>query len=686
MIHLAGLLLLSIGAVSTKVSIKKIKQQAKRLSGTTATPVKPQRRDTPTQAPAHALNTIAKEASETAEGRSRYRLAIASGVTGLSVLAQFAWPILTPVSLLAIGYLASGIFQEAGNAIFKEKRIQVDILDAVVITLSVAFGQIAAAAFMIWVLDIADLLLERTRNRSKRYLADIFGEQARRAWLLIDGQELEVDVKTLQKGDIIVVNTGEQVPIDGIIVSGAAMIDQQSLTGESAPIEKHNGDKAFATTVLVAGKIHVEVKETGANTVASKIIQIINDASEFKVEMQSTGEKIADRMVLPTLGLGAIGYFTAGSGGMLAIINADYGTGIRVAAPIALLGALGRAAKHGVLIKDSKVFEMLKDIDVVLFDKTGTLTHDMPQVAAIVSAGAAYSDEKIILYTATAEQKFSHPIAKAVLQKAQEMSLTLPPHDESKYHVGLGIEVMVHGELVKVGSARYMEQQGIALTDNIAEALASSRERGQSAILVAIENHIAGLIELHATVREEAVAVMSHLRERGIKEIVLISGDHDAPTRELAHQLQVDRYFAGVLPHEKADYVKLLQTEGKKVMMVGDGINDSGALSLADIAISLQGASTIAVDVADVVFMDGNLEKFDFLFMVTDVLHANVNRSFALIAVPNTMCIVGALSGYFGLASSLILNNGFNLLAASNGALAYKEAEKAEKQSGLLKR
>ncbi len=684
MIHLAGLLLLSLGAGSTKIPFKKIKQKAKHLVSGSNAPALPKHGTDPQQELVQAIHTIQEEVEESEDGRSRYRLAVATGVTGLSMLAQFSFPILTPISLIAIGYLAAGIYQEAGNAIFKEKRIQVDILDAVVITLSVAFGQIAAAAFMVWILDLADLLLERTRNRSKRYLTDIFGEQARSAWLLIDGQELEVDVKTLQKGDIIVVNTGEQVPIDGTIVSGAAMIDQQSLTGEAAPVEKHSGDKAFATTVLVAGKIQIEVNETGADTVASKIIQIINDASEFKVEMQSTGEKIADKMVLPTLGLGTVGYFTAGSGGMLAIINADYGTGIRVAAPIALLGALGRAAKHGVLIKDSKVFEMLKDIDVVLFDKTGTLTHDVPQVASIVSAGDAYPDEKIILYTATAEQKFSHPIAKAVLQKAAEMSLTLPPHDESKYHVGLGIEVMVHGELVKVGSARYMEQQGIVLTDNIAEALTASRQRGQSAILVAIENQIAGLIELHATVREEAVAVMAHLRERGIKEIVLISGDHDAPTRELAQQLNVDRYFAGVLPHEKADYVKLLQAEGKKVMMVGDGINDSGALSLADVAISLQGASTIAVDVADVVFMDGNLEKFDFLFMVTDVLHNNVNRSFALIAVPNTICIVGALAGAFGLAASLVLNNGFNLLAASNGALAYKEAEKAEKQSGLL--
>lgn len=611
-------------------------------------------------------------------GRSPWQFPVMSGMLGLSVVAQFTFPVLIPVTLVAIGYLSATIYQEAFEAIFKKRKVHVDILDATVITLCVLFGQIAAAGFMVWILDIADLLLEKTRNRSKRFLTDIFGTQARTAWLLLDGQEMEVEVKTLHKGDVIVVNTGEQVPIDGRIVHGQAMIDQHSLTGEAAPVEKHHDDPVFATTVMVAGKIHVEVQQTGADTLASKIVQIINEASEFKVDLQSLGERTADRMVIPTLSLGTLGLFTAGPGGMLAIINADYGTGIRVAAPIALLASLGRAAKHGVLIKDSQVFETLRDIDVVLFDKTGTLTHDVPSVAEIVPAGPEFPEEKILLYTATAEQKFSHPIARAILHKAQERGLSLAAHDDSRYHVGFGIEVMIQGERVRVGSARYMEQEKLTIPTVIQQALDSTRARGHSAILIAIDEQVAGLVELQATVREEAVQVMQTLRARGIQEIALISGDHDAPTRELAQQLGVDRYFAQVLPHEKADHVRLLQAEGKKVMMVGDGINDSAALSLADIAISLQGASTIAVDVADVVFMDGNLEKFAYLFEASDVLRRNVRRSFAMIAIPNTVCILGGLTGYFGLAASLVLNNGFNFIAAVNGSLAYREAAGVE--------
>jgi Cu2+-exporting ATPase len=667
MIHLLGIVLIASGAGLGHLSQTR-KNRAKVL------PLE----QTETQEQSSALQTTAEAnqlAAPVPQTRKPYQFTIMTGMLGLSVVSQFAVPALIPVSLIGIGYLSTNIFKEAGSAIFKEKRVQVDILDATVITLCVVFGQIAAAGFMVWVLDIADLLLERTRNRSERFITDIFGSQPRFAWLLQDGQEIEVAVNDLRKGDIIVVNTGEQIPVDGQVVSGMAMIDQHSLTGESAPVERHKDEKVYAMTTLVAGKIHMMVQETGADTLAYKIVQIINDAADFKVELQSTGERIADQMVVPTLGLGTLGYFTAGPSGMLAIINADYGTGIRVAAPIALLAALGRAAQHGVLIKDSQVFESLKNIDTVLFDKTGTLTYDVPTVAAIVSAGKKYPEEKILQYTAAAEQKFSHPIAKAILGQAKTQGLSLPAHDESKYHVGLGIEVVINNEHVRVGSARYMEQEKIAFPAVIQDALESTRQRGHSAILIAIDNKMAGLIELQATVREEAVHIMSHLRSRGIKEVVLISGDHEAPTRELASYLGMDRYFGGVLPHEKADYVKLLQAEGKKVMMVGDGINDSAALSVADIAVSLQGASTIAIDVADVVFMDGNLEKFDYLFEVTDTLHNNVRRSFALIAIPNSICILGGLTGYFGLAASLVLNNGFNLVSALNAALVYQEAK-----------
>jgi len=607
------------------------------------------------------------------EERHKLRFILTTGTMGLAVMAQTGFIWLTPVSYLLIGYFSANIFREAANALLKEKKIKVDILDTGVILLTLMFGQIGAAAFMVWILDLADMLLQKTTKKSKKYITDIFGEQPRFAWLLVDGSEVQTEVKDLKRGDIVVVGTGESIPVDGVIVDGGAMIDQQSLTGESTPADKQEDEHVFASTVIVAGKINVKVEETGKNTLASQVISIINEASGYDVKLQSVGEKMADKMVIPTLGLGAMGYASAGSGAMLAIMNADFGTGIRVAAPIALLASLGNAAKNGILIKHSEVVEKLKDIDVVLFDKTGTLTSEVPTVSKIITADTAYKEEDILFYTATAEQKFSHPIAAAILQKAKDENIALAQYNDSQYDVGLGINVKIESNWIKVGSRRYMESEGIQIPPAIKSALEETGERGQSAILTAINNKIAGLIELKSTIRDEAADVIADLKAHGIEEIVLISGDHDAPTKELARQLNIDRYFAGVLPNEKADYVKLLQDEGKKVMMVGDGINDSAALSHADIGVSLKGASTIAVDVADVIFMDGSLTKFHYLFEVADNLRKNVKRSFLLIAIPNTVCIVGAFMGVFGLKASLVLNNGFNLIAAANGMLPYTE-------------
>lgn len=682
MIHLVGIALMGSGVAAAAVPWKKVgKKAVKRLR---KKPSQAQQlaadESSETLSTAQNTQTVVVEqteqhliASNDDNGQEKYRLAKTTGVLALCGAAQIvALPALTAASVAVLGYFSYRIFKEAAEAI-GEKKIKVDILDATVISLCVLFGQIAAAGLMLWILDVADELLQRTQDKSKLQISNIFGEQVSTAWLVVDGSEIETPVEKLNVGDIIVVNTGEQIPVDGTVVAGSAMVDQQSLTGESAPVDKQEDSDVFATTVLVAGKIQIAVKEKGEDTVASRIVKIIDEAASFKVSVQSSGEKIADQMVVPTLGLGTLGLAMAGPSGMLAIINADFGTGIRVAAPIALLASLGHAAQSGVLIKDSKIFELLREIDVVLFDKTGTLTSDTPRVSNIVLGTTGHSQDEVLRLTASAEQKFSHPIARAILEYAQERELEIPAHDDSKYHVGLGIEVMVEGSLIQVGSARYIEQQEISLTPDIADALELTREHGMSAILIAIDGQIAGLIELSANIRDEASDVIQLLRSQGVQEVVLISGDHEAPTKKLSGELGIDRYFAGVMPHEKADYVKLLQDEGKKVMMVGDGINDSAALSLADIAVSLKGASTIAVDVADIVFMDGGLSKFDYLYEATDSLQNNVKRSFSLIAIPNSVCILGGLFGVFGLASSLVLNNGFNILATLNGTRSAKD-------------
>lgn len=617
------------------------------------------------------LIEIMEEELEKEEKKNKLSTKVESGLPlavtsmGFAALTVAFAPLLIPLSIGLVTYTATPTFKEAWQSL-KRRQIKVDILDAIVVSFCLVMNQIVAAALMVWILEIAGKVLASTQEQSKKFLTQIFGKQARFAWLLKDGQEMQISVEKLKKGDVIVVSTGEQVPADGEIIEGEAMFDQQSLTGEAAPAEKKVGDQVFASTTILAGKIQLTVKEAGENTTAAKIMSIINQSANYKTKVHSRGEKIADKMVLPTLGLAAVGTMTAGPNAALAIINADYGTGIRVAAPMAVLASIANASRHGILIKNGAVLETITNVDVFLFDKTGTLTYDVPEVANVICVGDHFRPEEVLAYAASAEEKFTHPIAKAILAKAKKLGLKLPKRDESRYHVGFGIEVTIEGKLVKIGSCRFIERENIEIPQKIKKQVEEIRQEGGTVIMVGIDDQLAGVIDLETSQRNEATEVIRELKRRG-KETVLISGDHHSTTKKMAGELGVDRFFAEVLPQDKADHVRKLQKEGKKVAMIGDGVNDSPALSRADVSISLRGASDIATDVADVVFMDGDLTRFSYLFEVAEKLQKNVRRSFAMILIPNTLCIFGAMFRMVGLGTSLLLNNGFNLLATING-------------------
>ena len=599
----------------------------------------------------------------------------------LAGVGQWAVPWLVPVNVGLILYNAVPSFKGALEVI-RRRRVGVDILDSIIIVMCLLGGGIFPAALMNWCLSLGRSILSKTEDDSKKLLTEVFGKQPRFVWLYKEGQELEIPLAKLQAGDVVVVNTGETVPVDGEVVDGTAMIDQHVLTGESAPAEKSKGDQVFASTVLVAGKVFVRVAQTGEETASAKIRKILIKTAGYKIKAQSTGQKLADKAVLPTLGMSYLGYAVSGFDASLAIINCDYGTGIRVAAPLALLSTLARCASEGILVKEGKALEQLPQIDTFLFDKTGTLTQEAPEVADVLTADGFQQDE-ILRYAAAAEEKFTHPIARAILAKAQERGLSLPKRDEARYHVGFGITVGINGDVVKVGSARFMRMEGIRIPHHIEAQMEMVQQEGGSLVMVASNDSLRGALCLKAAQRPEATQIIQELRAHRVKEIVLISGDHEGPTKRLAESLGMDRYFAEVLPQDKGHYVRLLQREGKKVAFVGDGINDSIALKRADVSISLRGASSIATDTAQIVFMEENLAKLPRLLEISDELKKNVTQSWMMLVVPNTLCILGALFGVFGLTHSLILNNGTIFLATLNGTrplykIYDKELERTE--------
>ncbi len=610
------------------------------------------------------------------------QLPIATFSVGFAALAQFAAPAMLPLAALLFAYTSITTFKEAYITLFEEKRLGVDVLDAIVVVGCLATMSIFPGAVLCWCLSFGRLLVKKTQDDSKKLLMNVFGKQPRFVWLLKDGVEVQVALDKLKVGDIVVVNTGETVPVDGIVHTGMAMIDQHALTGESTPAEKSPGDRVFASTVMVAGKIEIRVESAGTETASAKIGKILNDTAGYKLSSQNKGEALADKAVLPTLALGGTALATLGPAGAIAVLNSDFGTGIRMAAPLALLSNLALAAQKGILIKDGRALEQMNDVDTFLFDKTGTLTRERPEVGRIYST-EGFTVEKIMAWAAAAENKFSHPIAKAILHKFEEMNLDMPKVDDSQYAVGFGITVMIEGMKIRVGSPRFMTMENIPIPDEIKDAQTEAHNEGNTMVMVAVDDRLGGAIELQAAIRPEVIDIIAGLRQRGIKHIAIISGDHEAPTRRLAEQLGMDRYFAQVLPQDKADYVEKLQKEGRKVCFVGDGINDSIALKKANVSISLRGASTIATDTAHIVFMEEGLTKLLDVRDIARSLDHNIKRSWTMIIIPNAMCIVGAFTMGFGVMISVVMNNVTAVAALANGMAPLRQLKKIRAEQEL---
>lgn len=604
-------------------------------------------------------------------------LAVCTASLPLAAAAQLAFPPLLLPAAALFAYTSLPSFKAAKELLFQERRIGCDVLDVIVVLGCLGTMQILPGAVLCWCLALGRTLVKRTEDRSKRMLLNVFGKQPRFVWMVQNGVEVQVPMSDLEQGDVIVVNTGDVVPVDGVIAEGFAMIDQHALTGESTPAEKGPGERVFASTVLVAGKVFVAVESSGADTASAKIGQILSDTAGYKLARQHAGERLADKAATPMIALGALGYAALGPAGGVAIVNCDLGTGIRMAAPLAMLSSLALCASKGILIKDGRALDLMNEIDTVLFDKTGTLTRERPEVGEI-HACEPWTAADVLRFAAAAEQQFHHPIALAILHEAADRGIDLPDVGASEMKVGFGITVTVDGRTVRVGSRRYIDMEGIDVPEGIAAALEAAHALGNTMVLVGVGDQLGGAIELQAAVRPEVTEIVSGLRKRGIKHLAIISGDHEAPTRRLAEVLGMDRFFAQVLPADKADYVAKLQAEGRKVCFIGDGINDSIALKQANVSISLRGASTIATDTAQIVFLDEGLAHLCELRDIARSLHQNVRRSWNMIVIPNVICVAGVFAAGFGIWASVFFNNITAMAAVANGLWPMRKVAESE--------
>jgi Cu2+-exporting ATPase len=618
------------------------------------------------------------EQSDAPEGEDPEReinhyLAVSS--VNLTVAAAGAL-LFSPLTLLSIPltiYAFVPLFKQAYHALAQEQRLRAVVLDAVAIVGTFLAGFFVASALTSTLFFVSRKLLSRTEDRSRRKLVNIFGTQIQTVWIEKGGVELEIPFSDLQVGDVVIVNAGQLVPADGKVRKGAATVDEKVLSGEARPVEKSAGEQVFAATLILSGRIHVEIEKAGAETVAAQIGAILNQTADYRAQVASLGERLGDRLVLPILALGALGGVTVGTEGAIAILFSNFTDSMRIAVPLGMLNFLSEATQHGILIKDGRALELIHEVDTVVFDKTGTLTMEQPQLGDI-HACQGNRAETLLTYAAAAEVRQSHPVARAICEAAAQRGLQLPPLDQSRYQVGYGIDAEIAGRRIRVGSARFMGAEGIAVPEPIQQVQARANMQGVSLIYVAIDDELGGVLELRPMPRPEVRQVIEALKGRGLS-LYIISGDHEAPTRALAAEVGIEHYFAEVLPEAKAALVERLQLEGHKVCFVGDGINDSIALKRAKVSVSLRGATTLATDTAQVVLMDGNLRHLPRLFSIAGDFQANTRTTALTTFVPMAFSIGGVFFLGFGLLTSIILFN-LSLLASVANAMrpTLKEA------------
>ncbi len=587
------------------------------------------------------------------EKKANRRMGLAYANMGLAVVSAVFYPPLLIATAPVILWLCTDFFREAFHSLFKEHRFSISVVDSILTIWVLLSGYFFAGSVSMVMFTLHKKLLSKTKERSQRRLINVFGQHPRSVWILADGAEVEVPFEQLRAGDLFVVNTGEVVPADGTIKKGMASIDNHVLTGESQPAEKGVGEQVFASTVVLSGRICVLTEKAGEETMAAKLGEILNRTTNHKTSLESETEKIVDRSALPTLALSGLAYSVVGTPGGLGILTSAIGYNMRILGPMSTLNFLRIASQKGILIKDGRALEKLAKVDTVVFDKTGTLTLGQPYVNTLHSCNGL-SSETLLAYAAAAEHRQKHPVAKAILAAAKERKLDLPQIGDARYEVGYGIRANLSDRLVRVGSERFMEMENIPIPADIKRIQAECGVRGYSLVMLAVDDEVAGAIELHPAIRPEAEPMVSQLRQSGISTCI-ISGDHEEPTRMLAWKLGIDHFYADTLPEQKAEIIEQLQKEGKTVCFVGDGINDSIALKKADVSVSLRGASTAALDSAQIVLMDESLGSLTRLLDISREFQANQKTNLVISVIPGVICIGGVFLFHFGIYTSMIL-------------------------------
>lgn len=558
--------------------------------------------------------------------------------------------------LRSVRYLCKG-----AQSLMKGK-LEVSVLDAVAIGVSVARGNFNTAGSVMFLLGIGELLEEWTHKKSVGDLARSMSLNVEQVWLLQEEQEVLVPASGVQAGDLVRVHMGNVIPFDGTVVSGEAMVNQASMTGEPLPVKKETDGYVYAGTVIEEGELTVQVKEASGSTRFEKIVTMIEESEKLKSSLESKAEHLADRLVPYTLlGTGAVWLFTRNVEKALAVLMVDFSCALKLAMPISVLSAIREAGEHHITVKGGKYLEAVSEAETIVFDKTGTLTKARPTVKEVIPFGPGSPDEMLRL-AACLEEHFPHSMAKAVVKAAKDKKLEHEEmHSKVEYIVAHGISSRLEEKKVLIGSYHFIfEDEKCQIEEGMRQKFQQLPPE-YSHLYLAVEGKLAAVICIEDPLREEAAEVIRKLKETGIRKVVMMTGDSERTASSVASKIGVDEYYSEVLPEDKAKFIEKERAEGRRVIMIGDGINDSPALSAADAGIAISDGAVIAREIADITVAADDLYSILTLRKLSQKLMGRIKTNYRLIVGINTALIGLGVSGVIQPTTSAFLHNASTL-------------------------
>ena len=541
-----------------------------------------------------------------------------------------------------------------------ERRIEVRVLDA---TVSIFRSDFSTAGSIMFLLGIGELLEEWTHKKSVDDLARTMSLNVGKVWLKTGDQAVLVSSNQIKSGDQVVVHMGNVIPFDGEVVDGEAMINQASLTGESVPVRRTTGNYVYAGTVVEEGEVTVDVKAVGGSSRYEKIAAMIEESEKLKSELESRAEHLADKLVPYSLGGTALTYLlTRNATKALSILMVDFSCALKLAMPISVLSAIREAGMYKITVKGGKYLEAVAEADTIVFDKTGTLTKAKPTVAEVVSFNGMSEDE-LLRIAACLEEHFPHSMAKAVVSAAKTKHLDHEEmHSKVEYIVAHGISTQIEGKKAVIGSYHFVfEDEKVVIPEGMEEKFENLPEE-YSHLYMAIEGKLAAVICIEDPLREEAVEVIRELRKAGLSKIVMMTGDSERTAKAIAKRVGVDEYYAEVLPEDKAEFCEREKAAGRKVIMIGDGINDSPALSAANVGIAISDGAEIAREIADITVGADNLKELVTLKKISNGLIKRISHNYHSIVGFNAGLIALGVAGIIMPTTSALLHNTSTLI------------------------